>query len=714
MAKLVYAAQFTLLSDAIESCIACLLWLCSRVRVLLKYWHVRSRHASPVLPMHYLDPAAPRATSPAPTKPAVRRDAPLHEILTKYEAYVAAGGSCDLSAWGRSNKLIPATYDKPLSLPLSIYKRSGARTCTPIQAILSGGRPSDQAMVRNVSEALHALDSCVEMDEIVVSEKELSSRRRLDFPDAPEGSSGPPPRDESPPTIVMDEYTPPDDAPVAKIGARAAQRLAGKRTVLEISYWLCCEIQADDFYNGNTFEPALICELVMLAALHAIPLTPSTYELSNAPAVWSCNPNKMRQREWEGRFFLDGAFARCERQRGMVNVRELAARIVAMRPPFAAAVAAHLFGRHAQSDAGVYAWLGAAQYAFLTPTWASADIHPMRKDFAAPYVTHEMLAHAPELMRRFRDFQGQDMTDHEAATFLALHTYALGVCREFDPMSLVTARKTKDAFVEARDIREYVRVWGEIAEFVRIHHDNVDAYVSPTTVHMALVLMDAQSNGETLPHGPSWYMFVRITAVIEKNAAAVAPLLFQDHYASLLLHRCINTTPCPRGISVTTVEVFDAATKFERLIDDHAYMDPIAAPTSQRIAVVVGKFLCAVYEAIRLSGTRVDARPNVLDPQLHMKAVIACVRSTYVVSGGTTMAHYIRCTAKAICSDHLAGVLMGVWDMWLPRFAESTLLCAARDAVSAPDFDTRARVPAVYDGSPLARFLHDSDTQGAV
>ncbi len=659
--------------------------------------------------MHYLDPAAPdnapesRAADDAP------RDTSLHAVLTQYEQYLADGGSHGFTEWARKNELISASCTTPMPLPVCLYKRGAHRSRTPIQDIVAHDRYSarDKQMIFEVNAALHAMDSSTDEPFVVVAEPRIPprSRRRLNFPDKEAPANEPPPA-----AVAMDESGPSAPRAADSLAARIRARLDAGAFELNISYHMCRELEPEAFDTESEYASALMCELVMFGALYGIPLAPSTFEVTHAASGRSAHAS--RQREWEARRFLAAALARCPKTRGMVCIRDVAACVASLRPPFAVAVVAHVFAGAGSSDSAALAWTAAAhQYASLRPSWTTADIHPARKDFTPPYMTYEVLRDAAALASQYIRMTGMDMTYREAEMFEQVLAYAVAVCTEFDPVSLGSARRADKVIVESRDGKHYAALWHKIATYARANRDNLDSHVTADAAYWAIAFVDAHgrpAQTDAPRHGPMWYCFVRVTAVLEAMVARSVPLLFQQNLESQLLHPLPANPPSLYGLErETAASVCEAVRKFDKLVDEFAFLG-VQTPEARATVAQVGTFLCAVCEALRLARGKVDTSSGVIDAQLHMKAILCCVRSVYTQCGNVHITKFVQAVVYDIYGHQLAGVLAGVWDVWLPRFAECALVQAARAAVDSPYFDERAAVEEIADESPMARLLRQT------
>jgi hypothetical protein len=382
--------------------------------------------------------------------------------------------------------------------------------------------------------------------------------------------------------------------------------------------------------------------------------------------------------------------------------------IVAMRPLFAQAAASHVFNAVGDRDSRVIAWVcAAAPYGGLRPVWTDMDVDPARKTFTVPYVTPATLAEGARIMPQFRHGGGADMTDREMVTFMRLLDHALAVCTEYDPISLSAARARAGHFISQDDIDAYALIWHEIAMFSAEHRDLRDSYVSPNTTSWAIEFLDARHHGtQPTSRGPHWYMFVSVTATIERMVADTPAALFQPHADQVFIGATVQDAICPTTVAgFAPTELCAAAADFARLVDAYAIMGVRGAADTRTVATV-GQFLCAVREVLRRLPHQSARRRAPLDANRHMKEVLAAMRDAHVKHNGLSAPQFVRSVADTLHAEGLAGTFFELWDLWLPRFAEAALLTAARTAAQDPAFDARAQVHAVEPGSALHEFMY--------
>lgn len=656
--------------------------------------------------MHYLDPAG--IVAPAPPPEEGRTDT-LPPLLLRYQEYFASGGGKGFVEWVTQDADLDARCAQTLPLlPTSLYRRGRGRSRTPIADVLSSDRydERDRARVREVVEALHALDSCVDQEVTACRAIPPAACRRLDFSDGGESShSHAPPREDSPTVVAMDETEPPPVG-LESLAARIAAVLDAPEFGITIPYRAYASLTEDDFYSGDAFAPALACELALISAAYDIPLADATPVIVRARS--SDAPHTRKHREWEGRHVYELALARaiawCEHTKHAISPRIVAQHIAALRPPLAQAATAHVLRMIPQNDLRVIAWVSAAsRYGGLRVSWTDVDVSPARKTFDPPYMTPATLSEGRRLMPQFRNDLGTSMTDRESATFVCLLAYALVMCAEFDPKSLATARREAGYAISHADITEYANIWHVMAMFAEERPEIVDSYVVPSTANYAIDFLDARNAAGSGHRGPQWYTFVRVTATIEKMVADSPNALFQPHYMDMFVTR--DAVQCPHTISGVLPSIMVATVDdFLRMARHQYAIMGVRGMENLRTMSTIGLFLAAVRNALRdvPLGYKHSVK-NLVDETI---AVLSCVRAVNVDNSSLNMAQFIIAVADRVHGSNLTHVFMALWDLWLPRFAEAALVVAARSAVADPAFDARAQVTAVEPGAPLDVFLH--------
>lgn len=649
--------------------------------------------------MHYLDPGVVRASAPVTPPPAEPTELP--PALLKYQEYLATGGARGLSEWMDT----PGVALPPL--PACLYsRRSRGRSRTPIADVLSGTRHSEQdkRMVREVIAVMRTIDGYTEDEVVAPRNPPPAARRRLNFQDEGESSgSSEPVRDASPVAVAMDEADPPAVG-LEPLAARIGAVLNAPGADFTMPYQLCEALAPDEFFSGDAFIAALACELMLIGATYSIPLAPATNAIVGAAA--SETPYARAQREWEGRHMYERALARCARGKKTVRVRDVALHIVALRPPFAQAAAAHVLDIVSDRNTRVLAWIcAAAPYGGLRPVWTDMHVAPTRKSFVPPYVTPATLAEAPKRMSQFRYGGGLDMTDREAATFIRLLAHALAVCTEYDPTSLAAARAQSGYFISQEDIDAYARVWDAVAMYAAEHPDLGDSYVPPATTNWAIEFLDARQDSRPGRRGPAWFTFVRVTAAIERAVADTPAAMFQQRNESLFLDETHRGVECPHTVAAfTPAQLCDVAVEFARLVDGYAIMCVQGAKDARTVAII-GQFMCALREVLRRGAPVPSRHGGSSDVITHTKTVLACMREVHVQNATLDTPHFVHAVAHTVRGARLVDTFFDLWDLWLPRFAEAALSTAARTAVLDPAFDARAQVQSVEPGSPLHEFL---------